>query len=86
METLIGLILIIVVAVFIGLYILYKIVADKLRVLFGYKRYEYTKILGHGMIDEYMWHKTDKKALEHYKHFEFVSEVKPNKRRLRPLN
>ncbi len=68
------------------LYVLYVLISDKVRILFGYKKYEYTKILSHGMKDEYMWHKTDEKALEHYKHFEFVSEIIPNKRRLRPLN
>ena len=79
------LILIIVAAIF-YVYIVCKIAVDKLRVLFGYKKYEYTKILGHGLANEYMWHKMDEKALEHYKHFEFVSEVRPKRRRLRPLN
>jgi len=86
MDFIIGLILLIIVAVFIAVYLLYKILSRKLRVLLGYKLYEYTKILSHGMANEYMWHKSDETALEHHKHFEFVSEVKPNKRRLRPLN
>jgi len=38
----IGLILIIVISIFIVFYILYKKVIDNLRILFGYKKYEYT--------------------------------------------
>jgi hypothetical protein len=81
-----NILLILIIVTGIILYTLYVLVADKIRILFGYKKYEYTKILSYGMKDEFMWHKTDEKALEHYKHFEFVSEVRPNKRRLRPLN
>ena len=55
-----------------GLYLLYLVLEEQVKILFGYKKYEYTKILSHGIKEEFMWHKTDEKALEHYKHFEFV--------------
>ncbi len=71
---------------FILLYILYIYIVEKLKILFGFKQYEYTKILSYGMKKEYMWHETDEKALDYYRTYEFVEEIKPNKRRIKPLN
>ncbi len=81
MNALIFILIIVAIAL---LYIVYLVITDKVKLLFGYKQYEYTKILSYGMKTEFMWHKTDEKALEHYKHFEFISEVRPNKRKLKP--
>lgn len=85
METLIGLILFVVIAFFVVIYVIFETVLNKLRLILGYKKYEYTKILSHGMKNIYMWHKEDEKALEHYKNFEFVSEVKPNRKILKSI-
>lgn len=78
-------ILILSIVAFMGLYILYTIIADKIKILFGYKKYEYTRILSHGMKDEYVWHKTDEQALENQRNWDFISEVRPNKRTLKPF-
>lgn len=79
------LILIIVVAVTL-LYLVYSIIASKVRMLLGYKLYEYTKIPAYGnLIVKRMWHKSDEEALKHYDWYEFVEDItlKP-KRRIKP--
>jgi hypothetical protein len=63
---------------------IYHFILNKIRIILGYKKYEYSKILSHGILDKYMWHKSDESALEHYKHFEFVREILPNIRSIKP--
>ncbi len=58
----------------------------KLRLLFGYKLYLYTKILSYGMLTKYKWKRTDSEALQYYKDFEFVEIVIPIKKRIRPIS
>lgn len=84
MGILIGLVLIILLYVFNS--ILFIFVKNELKLFFGYKKYEYTKILSYGIRNEYMQHKTDEEALEYYKDFEFVNEIEPNIRRIKPNN
>ena len=81
MGTLIGLLVCIILIVVV---IAFHYVAVKIKLLFGYKKYEYTKILSHGMHKEEMWHRSDKEALQWFTNYEFVSEVLPNRRTLRP--
>jgi hypothetical protein len=72
--------------IFYTLYVIYNKIEYKIKILFGYKLYEYTKILSYGMKDIYEWHKTDEDALKYHTDFEFVSVEKPYKKRLKPLN
>lgn len=83
MDFILGLVLIILFFFYLLLFLLIKIIS-RIKILFGYKKYEYSKILSHGIKDVYMWHKNDEKALSFYKNYEFVSEIIPNKRRLKP--
>jgi type IV secretory pathway VirB6-like protein len=52
--------------------------------ILGYKKYKYTKILSHGMRDNFMFHKTDEEALKHFTHYEFVEVIKPYKKVIKP--
>jgi hypothetical protein len=65
--------------------IIFQRVKTKIKLLFGYKLYEYTKILSHGMKNSYMWHKSDEKALEFNTDYEFVDVIAPYNKRLKPL-
>jgi len=85
MSILTGIILLILFVILYFIIYLYSIVSEKIRILFGYKKYEYTKILSHGMLNKYKWCKTDEEALKHYTHFEFVTLIKPYYKRLKPL-
>ena len=83
MTLIIGILLI----VLVGLYFLYLIISEKIKILFGYKLYEYTKILSYGMKTVQEWHKNDEEALKNNTHFEFVEIIKPHSKRktLKPL-
>jgi hypothetical protein len=81
MLSLIIIAVIILIAIFKVLFLRIK---AKIKLLFGYKLYEYTKILSHGMKEEYMWHKSDEKALEFNTDYEFVNVIAPYKKRLKP--
>ena len=85
MDFLIGIIGLIVLIILTTLYVIWIMIVDYIKLLFGYKKYEYSKILSHGIKDVYEWHKTDEKALERHKDYEFVSMVKPTNKRLKPL-
>lgn len=69
---------------FLSLYILWIFLLGKIRILLGYKLYEYTKILSHGIKVEYKWHRTDKKALESFNHYEFVIMIRPYRKKIKP--
>ena len=84
MNFLLTLILLTILIIFIALYFVFMIISNKLRCMLGYKKYEYTKILSYGMNTVYMWHKSDQKALECNKDREFVSEIIPHKRNIKP--
>ena len=56
----------------------------RIKISFGYKLYEYTKILSYGMDTKCEWHKSDEKALSRYTHYEFVEIIEPYTKKLRP--
>ncbi len=71
--------------VVIFLTLLFNYISEKIKIFCGYKKYKYTKILSHGMHDEFMFHKNDEEALKENKHFEFVEIIKPYKKRIKPI-
>ena len=85
MGFIVGLLAILALIVLTICYVILVNFIDILRVAFGYRHYEYTKILSHGMKEFYEWHKTDDIALERHKNCEFVSMVRPHNKRLKPL-
>lgn len=85
MDLLVGIIVLIVLVVLSICYIICITFIEYLKISFGYRKYEYSKILSHGIKDVYEWHKTDEEALQRHKDYEFVSMVKPHNKRLKPL-
>jgi hypothetical protein len=86
--TLVGIFLIVLAGFyFLGFYFFYSIISEKIKMLFGYKLYEYTKILSYGMKTVQEWHKNDENALKNNTDFEFVEIIKPHKKekRIKPL-
>jgi hypothetical protein len=80
------LIVVVLAIIFFVFYITYKKLESKVKILFGYKLYEYTKILSYGMKDISEWHRTDEDALKQHSDFEFVSVIKPYKKKLKPVD
>jgi len=85
MFKIIGLVVLILICVIFLILIIGEFIFNKFRLMFGYKKYEYTKILSHGMKTDYKWFKCDEDALKYGKYYHFVEEIKPNKRRIKPL-
>lgn len=85
MKIIVLIILLVALIITIILYLL-SIFVDKIKIFLGFKKYKYTNITGCGMLDIYMFHKTDDEALKHYKHFEFVEQVEPAYKRIKPTN
>jgi len=71
--------------VFVVISLIFNFIKTKIRILFGYKKYKYTKILSYGMKENYKWCRNDDIALTHYNHYEFVEEIQPNRRRIKPI-
>ena len=85
MNFIIALLLTVVFIFVIALMYVLNIVISKIKILFGYKLYECTRILSYGMKTETIWSKTDEKVLDKYSHFEFIKIVKPEYKTLKPL-
>jgi len=85
MKIIVLIILLVALIITIILYLL-SVFMDNIKILFGYKKYKYTRILSYGMKDIYMFHKTDENALEYHKDFEFVEQVRPVYKRIKPIN
>ena len=85
MDILLGFVAIIVLVVLSICYIIVFTFIEILKMSFGYRKYEYSKILSHGIKEVSEWHKSDEEALKHHKDFEFVSMVRPHNKRLRPI-
>lgn len=83
MNIILALIALVGLSVVVAIMFLYKIISDKIKILFGYKLYEYTKILSYGMKEVKEWHKNDKEALEGNSYYDFVDVIKPYKERLK---
>lgn len=79
-----ALIIILVLLGTINAYMLFHWAFNHVRVMLGYKMYEYTRILGHGMKVEHAWHKTDELAMKREGSWEFIEVVRPYKKRLKP--
>lgn len=49
--------------------------------VFGLKRYEYKNTSGR---ERYIWYKSDEKAIEVLKNWDFVTRVYPDRKRIKP--
>lgn len=70
--------------ILLGFYLLFEFLKPKVLILLGYKYYNFSRILSHGIKEDYKFFKTEEDAMLYGKNYDFISEIKPNKKRLKP--
>ncbi len=75
---------ILLILIILGFYLLFEFLKPKVLILLGYKYYNFSLILSYGIKEDYKFFKTEEEAMLYGKRFDFISEIKPNYKRLKP--
>lgn len=86
MHTLLAIILLILVLLYVIFKLFIGMLIDSIRIILGWKKYEFTKILSYGMSTDHRWFKRDEEALKYGNRYEFIEIIMPYKKRIKPLN